>query len=254
MLEIVNKSYQDQLNWLVDAGKSLQRWNDAEDHSIMAQAEILYTVWSVWEAANNPQGLSLKDEAKSPWGYDFYKWAKAYSKRRALKEPADETITNKITVYRDFIAEQTIEYPEVVYLPKRDEYGRIINPELIEESDWEVVEFNPKDCDYGKLLVCRGAARRGEMSPEAWSALRDPHATVSELKLAIKGDKEKDKGDSQDDFSIYEQDGIIYGCCNGHRVAVLQALLENSGDEVFNRTICHILKAAGLSVPLHYRG
>lgn len=252
-LDITATTYEEQQKWLVEVGNNLTKWNDIEDWSIMAQAEILYTVWSLWESDNNVDGLSLRNEAKSPWEYDYYKWAKSYSKKRALKEPAYETINNKITIYRDWIAEQTIEYPEVVFIPKRNEFGLLVDPNLDNDEAWEQVSFDPKKIDYGKLLVSRGSARKQKLSPEAWSTLADPYATVHDLKVAIKGDETLKTKDDKEDFSIYEEEGIIYGYSNGKSVAVLQAIFENSSDELFSKTLCHILTAAGLKVPLGYQ-
>ena len=248
--EISKSSALEQELWLEEMGDALQTWGDIEDKTVMAQAQILYNVWSVWDVTNNPERVSILDEAKTQWGYDFMVWAKSFTKRRALREPADETITNKITVYRDWKAQELIEYPEHVYLPPRDNKGRILEGEYSNLDNWEQVEFDPADCDYGKLLVARGAAKRGDMTPEAWSALRDPHSTVAELKSALIG---KADSNSPDDEAIFYDNGIIYGYQDGKKVAVLQSLFENSSDPLFNKTLTHILRAAGISVPAEIR-
>lgn len=252
-LDLISKSItyhsaETQENWLVEVGNHLKEWERIEDNVVMTQCQILYSVWRIWESGNNPEGEFLSQEATYRWDYDFYKWAKAYSKRRSLKDPADITIGNKISVYRDWIAESLIEYPDKVYIPKRDKYGHLIDPNLKKDEAWEEVEFDPKDCDYSKLLVSRGSARKGEMSPESWSALRDPYSTVAVLKENMRRDTQ------EDDFRMVEENGIIYGISKGRKKAIFQVLFENDeGDDLFSRSLCFGLKAMGLHVPLEYQ-
>lgn len=237
-----------QEDWLVQVGQHLMGWEAIEDGIIILQCEILYRIWSIWDSDHNDEHRFLSREATYRWQHDFYKWAKAYTKRRANKEQAVITIDNKIGTYRDWEAQGIIEHPEIVFIPRHDDFGQLINPDLTKEEAWEGVEFNFKDCDYGKLLVAKGVAKRGEMCPEAWSALRDPYATVQDLKNAIEGDRSKNKRD--DDFYLLEEDGIIYGCEAGRRVPALQAVFEYAEDPLFQRTYCHILRAAGLKIPV----
>ncbi len=250
---VTEQSAKDQEQWLVQKGIELKQGEDDEDSAILKQAKVLYEVWIIWDAANNPEGKSLKNEAKWSWGYDFYKWAKSYTKRRANRFPSNETIDNKISVYRDYIADEVIEAPEVVFIPKRDEFGNLVDPTLEDENAWEAITPDFSKTDHGKLLVARGSARRREMTPDAWSALFDPYASVNTLKEAL-GQSSRKQHEENNDFYLIEEEGIIYGCCNGTRKAVFQVLFENDqGDDLFQRTLCHVLKAIGVHVPLTYQ-
>lgn len=251
---ITQKSTNEQEQWLTQKGSELKQAENDEDNAILRQAKILYEVWSVWSSDHNPQGESLSNEAKWAWNYDFYAWAKAFTKRRAGREPANNTIDNKITIYRDYIAQETIEAPEKVFIPKRDEFGKLVDPLLEDEKAWEEVEPDFSKCDYGKLLVARGTARTGQMTPDAWSALLDPYASVSTLKEALGQAKKQNDGGSNDDFYLTEEEGIIFGCSQGKKIPVFQVLFENDdGNELFRRALCHVLKAAGIHVPLIYQ-
>lgn len=250
---ITEKSTKEQEQWLVQKGNELKQGEDEEDSAILKQCKVLYDVWSIWDASNNDNGESLENAAKWQWGYDFYTWAKSYTKRRAGKFPAKETIDNKITVWRDYIAKEEIEAPEVVYIPRRDEFGKLVDPLLEDENAWEAITPDFTKTDHGKLLVARGTARKGEMTPEAWTAVFDPYASVATLKEAL-GQSSRKPHEDNDDFYLIEEDGIIYGCSNGTRKPVFQVLFENDeGDELFQRTLCHVLKAIGCHVPLIYQ-
>ena len=242
-----------QEQWLIEKGKQLKIHEDEEDNAILKQAKVLYEVWSVWSSEHNDKDQFLSNESKWAWNYDFYSWAKAYTKRRAGREPANSTIDNKISIYRDYIALETIEAPESIFIPKRDEFGKLVDPLLEDENAWVEVEADFSKADYGKMLVARGTARKGEMSPEAWSALLDPYASVATLKGAL-GQSSSKQPEENNDFYILEEDGIIYGCGSGCKKAVFQVLFENDdGDELFHRTLCHVLKAIGVHVPLGYQ-
>lgn len=248
----VNLSSKEQEQWLVQKGIELKTGEDEEDSAVLKQCRILYEVWSIWDAQNNPEGECLENSAKWQWSYDFYKWAKSYTKRRAGRFPSNETIDNKITVWRDYIAKEEIEAPEIVYIPRRDEFGKLVDPTLEDENAWEAITPDFSKTDHGKLLVARGSARRREMTPEAWSALFDPYASVNTLKEAL-GQSQKKQPDNND-FYLVEEEGIIYGCQNGTKKAVFQVLFENDeGDDLFHRTLCHVLKAIGCHVPLTYQ-
>lgn len=250
---ITEKSPKEQEEWLVQKGQELKQHENEEDNAILRQGKVLYEVWSIWDAANNDQKESLSNEAKWQWSYDFYVWAKSYTKRRANREPAKETIDNKMAIYRDYIALEVIEAPATVFIPRRDEFGKLIDPLLEDENAWEEIEPDFSKTDYGKLLTARGTARRQEMTPEAWSALFDPYASVSTLREAL-GQSSKKQHEENTDFYLIEEEGIIYGCCNGTRKAVFQVLFENDeGDDLFHRTLCHVLKAIGVHVPLVYQ-
>ncbi|RJQ27297.1 hypothetical protein C4577_01645 [Candidatus Parcubacteria bacterium] len=255
--ELVEKSYhitdypsEVQEDWLKKIGQNLKSVEELEGHLIMLQAKVLYHVWEIWDSTNNHEGRSLSLEAKAPWQHDFYKWAKAYTKRRATREPHKTTIDNKIITYKDWKAEGLIEYPEYVFVPKRDDYGQLLQPDLTKEEAWEAVKFDPNDCEYGKLSICRVAAKRNQMSPEAWSALRDPYATENDLQGALAGDRTRNRH-REDDYFLSFDNGLIYACTvDGCRVDVLQVIYENEGDELFKKALSHILTAAGLPVPL----
>lgn len=240
-----------QEEWLVQVGQHLMQWEGIREGIIILECEILYHVWLVWDSDHNREGHFLSREATYRWQHDFYHWAKAYTKTQVNKEPHQITIDNKIANYRDWGEQGIIEPPEAVYIPRRDNYGQLINPNLTQEDAWEKVDFNFKDCGYSKLLVSRTTAKKGEMSPEAWSALRDPYATVQELKNAIEGDRAKNK--NLDDFYLLEEDGIIYGCEKGRRAPALQAIFDNMDDPLAQRAYCHILRAAGLKIPLTFQ-
>lgn len=230
---ITDQNPQTQENWLIQIGQNLQGLEKIEDGIIMLQAKVLYEVWSIWEASHNDEGRFLNQEATQKWQYSFHNWAKAYTKKRALREPHQTTIDNKIRVYKKWST--LIEPPQTVLIPKRDEWGYEIGE--------EEVDFNFEDCDFGKLLISTVPASKGEMSPEAWSALRDPYTTVETLEEKLGKRQPK----SPDTFYLIEQDGIIYGCQDGARKAVLQVIFENDeGDELFHRTLNHVLKALGL--------
>lgn len=239
----------DQQEWLDCMGKSLNRWCDAEDFTIMGQAQILYTVWSMWDERHNEYGMSLSREATGRWDYDFYTWAKSYSKRRMLREPAEQTIDQKIATYRDW-SSGSILIPAEVFIPKRDNKGQIISTD--DESTWEKVDFDWKLCDYGKLFISKSYAKKSMMTPDAWTALRDPYATVSELKEALDGQGTK-KHHNPDTFRTWERDGEIYASEEDRTVLIATINFgENDNDPLFKRGVSHLLKASGCKVPLEY--
>ena len=81
------------------------------------------------------------------------------------------------------VAEGAIETPETVFVPKRNENGKLVDSTGQDKEAWEEVEFDPKLIDYGKLLTASGTAERKEMTADAWTALADPHATVNVAKF-----------------------------------------------------------------------
>lgn len=246
---ISDLSISEQQEWLDCMGNSLKKWDDLSDFAVMGQAKILYTVWSMWDERHNEYGMVLSKEATGKWDYDFYTWAKSFSKKRVLREPAEETIDNKITVYRDWVL-GTVPVPSIVFLPKRDAQGNSISTE--DENTWEQVDFHPEECDYSKLLVARGAAKKGLMTPDAWTALRDPYATVSELKEALNGQGTK-KHHNPDTFRTWERDGEIYASEEDRTVLIATINFgENDNDPLFKRGVSHLLKASGCKVPLGY--
>lgn len=226
-----------QQTWLLSLGQILMSWEDLTDMTIMIQNRILYITASVWD--------KFSKDATYKWEWDYYIWAKAFTKRRG-KDPAKETIDNRITVYRDWVALETIEYPNEVDMPERDEAGRPTG-QIIK------VDFDPAQCDYSKLLVARGTAKRGEMTPQSWSLLMDPHATVRQLEESIGlGSKEPPQDDNAD-LKFIEEGGIIYGVKFGHEVAIMETLFENDTDPLFKEAVGHIYSMMGLEVPFELR-
>lgn len=252
---ITQQTPKEQEKWLVKKGEELQQGEKEESSALLKQCRILYEVWSIWSSDNNSDGEVLSSEAKWRWHYDFYKWAKSYTRRRTDKEPSEVTIDNKITVWRDYIAEVIIEVPSVVYIPRRDEYGQLVDPTLAGDDAWTAIEPDFTQVDHGKLLRARGTARRGEMTPDAWTAVFDPYTSAAKLTEELSKIANKSPNPpSEDDFYLKEEDGIIYGCQNGKTKAVFQVLFENDeGDELFQRTVSHVLKAIGCHVPLSYQ-
>lgn len=241
--DIFDANPEDQKDWLLAVGDTLRGWDYAIDYSTMAQAKLLYSVWTVWE--NESPSQRLHPDATFIWDNDFYKWAKMFTRKRSI-EPANITIWNKITVYRDWIAENIIACPDVVYLPVRSENGEIANPKLDKEEDWESVEFNPLDVDYGKLLTVRKTARTG-MGCEIWTALADPHVTVEEMKSVIREEKTDGGTDKEsDDFRLFESEGILYASDGNGVVEGIAMLLLDNNSPLFRRGVLYLMKAAGI--------
>jgi len=253
--EVTSLSSTHQEGWLLEMGRVLRGWDNIKDFSTMLEAEVLYNVWLVWE--HNEPEHRLISSVTSKWEGDFYRWATSFTKRRYAKEPARVTITNKITVFRDWIGNGCIDYPPHVYIPRRDEYGKVVNSKLENETDWIEVELDPRKCDYGKLLVARATARKGLMSEESWTALADPYATVAELRATLQEDWKgsEEKGGSlvrvssdEGDFSIFEQNGTIYAGRPGSVVAVMQLIDESMVESpIARRAAEHMLGAVGCS-------
>ncbi len=235
-----------QLDWLYKVGQTIRGWEDISDFSLMREAELLY--WVNWRWEHSDVTERLHPEATSKWDGDFYKWAKAFTKRRALKEPAEITIANKIATFRDWEGEKKIEAPKSVFIPKRDDKGQIVEGDLKYEDAWQEVPFDISNIDYGKLLVARGAAKRGEMDCEAWTALVDPYATVGELKEAMQRDRDKNgKEDNTDPLRFYRDGDFIIAHKDGQNVHVLCLLSENADNEVYQDALTHIMAVLGLA-------
>lgn len=202
---------------LVSIGELLSNVEKIIDLTTMKKAEILYFVYKTWG--------SFKDEYK--WEYDFYKWAKQYAKTRN-QEPAKQTIDNLIAVYREFIAEETIEYPQFVYIEKD-----------------KPTEFDPKQIDYSKLLKVKGKAKRGEMTPEDWADVANPKVTVRQLNTK--------QETNNDDFRLFEQDGIIYAFQDGQSVPIGHLELEFENNPIWRRGVDFLLSSCGLHVATGYK-
>ena len=240
--------YNGQAEWLSDMGSHLQGWEVVVDLSIMSQCKILYTVYKHWT------NESLMKEVTSRWGYDFYKWAKAHTKQRSL-EPSQNTIENKITVYRDYIAEGKVEKPGIVFIPKRDDKGKIID----DSNDEGWIELRDKEidfgmCDYSKLLVARGTARKNDMTPEAWTSLFDPYETVEDLKHKLDGIRNGDSThDKSDNFHLFERDGIIYASKNGETCPICVILFDEKENPLWYMGLDQLLSSVKVKIPLEYK-
>lgn len=237
----------EQWEWLLGMGHMLMGWENVSDMTVMTEARILYTVHKAWK--------DLHEETVVKWEGDFYKWAGAFTKRRANKEPAKITIDNKIGVYRDWVAEPAVPAPPHIYVPKRDECGALVDKDLSSEGAWDERDFDPMQCDFGKLLQARATAKRGMMSEEAWTALFDPCATVSDLQSAIRDSVEKYDESNENknatssngiDFSFFEQNGLLYVGAAGVVVAFARLLTENKDSPIARRAMQFMLNAIGV--------
>ncbi|MBE3049044.1 hypothetical protein IMZ48_42405 [Candidatus Bathyarchaeota archaeon] len=248
--EVVDLDPQDQQTWLLNMGNMLLGLGNMGDFTTMSESQVLYTVWKCWE--------DLSVEVKKKWEGDFYKWAASFTKRRANKEPAKVTIDNKITVYRDWEAENVIEYPDTVYVPKRDVFGKAADPSLAGEDAWVSVPFDPSQIDFGKKLIARGTAKDGLMTAEAWTAMADPFATVEDLKTEIKAAKRRSGTEEETnkpdvvmrnglDFTFFEQNGLLYVGMAGTVVAFARLLSENRDSPLARRAMEHMLSAIGVT-------
>ncbi len=238
---------QDQQLWLLGMGNLMLGLENAEDFTMMSESQVLYSVWKCWD------GLHVA--VKKKWNGDFYKWAASYTKRRAGHVPAKVTIDNKITVYRDWVAEKMVKCPETVFIPNRDEFGRQVDPTLTGEKAWVEVPFDPSQIDFGKKLIARGTAKDGMMTPDAWTAMVDPFATVEDLKYEIKRAK-KPEGETTVkpdvvlrnglDFTFFEQNGVLFVGMAGTVIAFARLLVENKDSPLVCRAIEHMLSAIGI--------
>ncbi len=243
--DVVQRSASEQEKWLLEVSGVLRGWDSLYDLTILQEAKILYTVYSKWEPEDGiATGSFLSREVTAKWGYSFHDWACNSTKRRARSQ-SKITINNKITVYRDWIAERNIEYPKTVYVPKRDVYGEIVNPKdaFNEQDVWEEIEFHPETCDFSKLLVARGAARAGQMTDLAWTALADPYATVEELKKAIAGEKEEEK---EAQLQLFQDSGILYAKEGSTIVGFMSFLFENSEHPLAKKAYLHLMRMLGV--------
>ncbi len=226
---------------LRNIGKHLLGWQTVENMALMNQAKILYHIYKLWD--------DISTEAKSEWSYNFYTWAKQFTRRRSV-EPAESTIDNKITVYRDYIAEGLIEAPQVIYIPQRDSSGKLTS----KTDDWITMSPDFEKCDFSKLLIARGIARKGLMTPDAWTALFDPQATVQQLNRELNIAKNKNTlTEIEDDFRLFEDDGIVYACCNGQTIPICQLNLDDMDNLLWKRGINHLLSSVQLHTSLIYK-
>lgn len=238
-VDVTQLTIPEQTDWLTKTSQVIQSWENVLDASIMYQAQLLYNVYENWD--------NIAKEVTANWGYDFYEWAKKCTKRRA-KEQAKSTIANKISVYSDWVENiEKIGPPPTVFLEKKDNNGEVIidnNGEVI----YDEVEFDPMVIDYGKLLVARGRAKKGDMSERAWEILVDPQATVQDLKNEFMGDLDK-KEDLEDQLYIYYNEGVLLSCSSKGAVPTLQVIEENSHEPLFNEGLQFLAKTLKLDIP-----
>ena len=251
VLSIVNSPTDLQLDWLNRAGNMVMAWDHLRSITTMREAEVLYAVHKIWPAHEDDADKRLSWEAVMPWDADFFEWARAFTRKQS-KEPANVTILNKVSVYRDWASsdEAVIEYPETVDIPKRNHKGAIDNPDGVAESDWVQVTFDPRAADYAKLLVARGTARKGEMPPEAWTAIADPYSTVDDVRRAMKGEQDTDSNGKDDStLRIWFSDGLVYAT-KGEFTAAFMMVLEDSVDiPLVREALARILGAFGEVLP-----
>lgn len=222
---ITEKPPEEQTQWLTNLGSVLTDWYDTENFSSMMQCKILYRVWLDWDRSNNEEGKAIRESAKNPWEGDFYKWAKSYTRSRS-EEPSDTTIWNKISVYRDWVGLKTdnFEIPPVI------EYQNGFNPQII---------------DYSKLLIARGAAKRGELDENAWDALENPEVTCERLKRFLPNSSTS----KSSNLTFFEEYGILKAHENGKVIEIFEILTENIHDELFIKAASRIFKCAGIRLP-----
>lgn len=245
---VLTLSAEAQEEWLRVAGSALGTWDKIREMTTIKEAELLFAVNARWPLGEDEEDedrrARFSRDAVTQWDEDFFVWAKAFTKRRS-REPSSVTIANKVSVYRDWVGERRILYPDLIPVPKRDSRGEVIDPNYSEEG-WDEIEFDPREVDYGKLLVARGAARREEMSPEAWTALADPYATVEELKRAL---QKVPSRTNRDDLRIWNDQGLLYAS-QGDVTVVFAALnLDNLDNPIAQRAMRRMLKVWGLDLP-----
>jgi hypothetical protein len=227
--------------WLCAMGANLGAWHVAKSLATMQEAQILYFVQRVWPDPSKPQGTCVSEDSVKVWEGDYYRWARAFTKKQG-SEPANVTIANKVSVYRDWVAEGVIDYPEYVSVRKPG-----INGHGVKGDVWEDKAFDPFEVDYGKLLVARGAARKGDLTPEAWTALADPRGTVQELKNALA--RGSGRFASLDDLRIWQQDGILYATLLGETSAFAMLLNDNIDTVPAQRGTARLLATFGAEMP-----
>jgi hypothetical protein len=251
-LEVIqSQEYGVQLDWLRDLGEILSSDETVQDLIMFRKCRVLYTARHAWE--------NLEDEVKGHWNYDFYCWARAYTKSRA-RQPAKSTIRNMIATYNVFVASGEVELPKTVELPKRTETGRVIRDGKI--MGFLVVDFSIAHVDYSKLLVSKSYALKcGSLPDEIWTAIADPYVGVKELIIRIKRLErlESEQGSSSElldgnengqvKSKFYEQEGIIFAAKNGRRIPLFGLMLEEANDPFFYEAVVDLFELIQLEVP-----
>lgn len=229
-LDIENLTVDQQRSWLTTISANLFDLDQIIDMTVMAQCGLLYYAYKNWNF--------LDRTITSEFNYDFFVWAKRFIKSNS-KEPANTTIMNRITVYRDYISpEKDLKVPSMIAI---DNNG----------SGKTLVQFHPEKVDFGKLLVARGAVRRENTDPAIWQALADPKVTVNQLKqvLTDKNAVNTDLGRRTNQF--FYKDGILFIASETEIVGVFQLLTENSGYPAFIKALSYFGRVINVQFPTY---
>lgn len=214
--------------WLAGMSNKLFELTQIIDITTMAQCGILYYVYKNWS--------ELDRTILSDWDYDFFKWARQFIKANN-REPANITIMNRISVYRDYISpEKNLDLPNIITIDNNGN-GKTIIP------------FNPQDVDYGKLLVARGAIRRGEADTETWQALANPNVTVSELKKVLNDKGILNKGIGRRELQFFYKDGVLFIATENEITGVANLIFDNSTYPAFTKAINHLGRILNVEFP-----
>jgi hypothetical protein len=99
-------------------------------------------------------------------------------------------------------------------------------------------------------LIARGTARKGEMPPEAWTALADPYATQDDVRRAMQGDKENgNNGDNGETLRIFYSDGLLYATKGDVTTAIMMILEDSIDIPVAREALGRILGSIGEALP-----
>lgn len=226
-----------QLDLMQFLGSRLTELGDLREDIELAEAEIYYNLSRLWNNAH------LAPEVKEHWDNDFYNWAAEYS-LKGRQKVAPVTVDNKARVFKKWLSpEATIAPPPEVYIE-----------ELVDgEPDYYTVKFDARKVPYSKLLAATGAASRGDMNEEAWTALMNPDATVQTLKgelykakMAVADKDPEELADLGPESVVFNGGGILYYQQDGMTVPFAQLLYENKDNPLFAHAANRLLQMFGL--------
>lgn len=212
------------VRWLDTAGALLSRWVEAENFTVMRQAEILYNIHKNW--------TRLSFDATSKYNHEFKEWARSFTPDGVRQ--SDATVRNKIGVYRDFVATKRIEPPKIV------------------DSEGNEVEFDPMNVRFSKLLLAKHSAKSGQLTDDGWKALADSSKSVTELKAAMRGAKDEYPQDYSPSIAFYVNDDVIIAKGADTSVAVAVIDRENAGTKAWEDALdalTSMLGAIDFSIP-----
>ena len=227
--EVLFAAPAEQESWLRGVGDLLLDISHLKARTTMEEAKILWTVKSIWEDQGTTEGGQfLAREAIAPWEGSYLTWAKRFT-QTSQQEPKDRTVKHKIAVYEAWLVNDSPAFrPEdnTVFIPARSDDGTKID----DTDKWEEHEFDPMEVDYTKLLAARVVANKGQMTPEAWTALADPLTSKRTLDAELrkaqgKGDDE-DLSDEDENPSVWLSDAVLYVSYRGETVAFARLLPE----------------------------